>query len=82
MSDKFPLTPVEHKVIVQNTFNSSFSCKYQRSCKYEIGRPKFVFKYRVNDSNHETSYGNIIDNNDVILDDFVLQQHFKYYDHH
>ena len=47
-----------------------------------MGTPKFVFKYRINDSNHETSYGNIIDNNDVILDDFILQQHFKYYDNH
>ena len=27
MSDKFPFTAVENKVIVQNTFISSFSCK-------------------------------------------------------
>ena len=47
-----------------------------------MGTPKFVFKYRINDSNHERSYGNIIDNNDVILDNFILQQHFKYYDNH
>ena len=66
MSDKFSFTAVENKVIVQNTFNSSFSCKCQTSCKYEIGRPEFVFKYRINDNDHERSYGNIIDNNDAI----------------
>ena len=82
MSDKFPFTAVENKVIVQNTFNSSFSCKSQTSSKYEIGRPEFVFKYRVNDNYHEISYGNIIDNNDAILDNFVLQPNFKYYDNH
>ena len=37
MSDKFPFTAVENKV--QNTFNSSFSCKCQTSSKYEIARP-------------------------------------------
>ena len=76
MSEKFQFTAVENKVIVQNTFNSSFSCKCQTSCKYEIGRSKFVFKYRINDNDHERSYGNIIDNNDTILDDFVLQPNF------
>ena len=82
MSDKFPFTAVKNKVIVQNSFNSSFSCKSQTSSKYEIGRPEFVFKYRVNDNYHERSYGNIIDNNDAILDNFVLQPNFKYYDDH
>ena len=82
MNDKFPFTVVEDKVIVQNTFNSSFSCKCQTSCKYKIGRPEFVFKYRINDNDHERSYGNIFDNNDAILDDFVLQPNFKYYDNH
>ena len=80
--DKFPFTAVENKVIVQNTFNSSFSCKCQTSCKYEIGRPEFVFKYRINDNDHEMTYGNIIDNNDAKLDDFVLQPNFRYYDNH
>ena len=47
-SDKFPFTLVENKVIVQHTFNSSFSCKCE-TCKYEISRPESVFKYRVND---------------------------------
>ena len=82
MSDKFPFTAVENKVIVQNAFNSSFSCKCRRSCKHEIGRLEFVFKYRVNDNDHERSYGNIIDNNDAILHHFVLQPNFKYYDNH
>ena len=41
-------------------------------CKYEIGRPEFAFKYRINDGDHERSYGNIIDNNDAILDDLAL----------
>ena len=82
MSDKFPFTAVENKVIVQNTFNSSFSCKCQTSSKYEIGRPEFVFKYRINDNDHEKTYGNIIDNNNAILDNFVLQPNFKYYDNH
>ena len=84
MSDKFPFTLVENKVIVQNTFNSGFSCKCQTSCKYEIGtgRPKFVFKYIINGGDHERSYGNIVDNNDAILDDFVLQPNFKYYGNH
>ena len=80
MSDKFPFTVVQNKVIVQNTFNSSFSCK--KSSKYEIGRPELVFKYRINDNDHERSYGNITDNNDAILDNFVLQPNFKYYDNH
>ena len=40
-SDKFPFTLVENKMIVQNTFNSSFSCKCQ-TCRYELGRPEFV----------------------------------------
>ena len=80
MSDKFPFAAVENKV--QNTFNSSFSCKCQTSSKYEIARPEFVFKYRINDNDHERSYGNIIDNNDAILDNFVLQPNFKYYDNH
>ena len=53
MNDKFPFTAVENKVIVQNTFNSSFSCKYQTSSKYEIGGPEFVFQYRINDNDHE-----------------------------
>ena len=65
---------------VQNTFNSSFSCKCQTSCRYDIGRPVFVFKYRINGGDHERSYGNIINNNDAILDDFVFQLKFKYYD--
>ena len=82
MSDKFPFTLVENKVIVQNTFNSSFSCKCQTSCKYEIGSPEFVFKYRINDSDHEGSYGNIIESNDTILDDFVLHPNLKYYNNH
>ena len=82
MSNKFPFTLVENKVIVQNTFNSTFSCKCQTSCKYEIGRPKFVYKYRINDIDHKRSYANVIDNNDAILDDFVLQPNFKYYDNH
>ena len=82
ISDKFPVTLVENKVIVQNTFNSTFSCKCQTSCKYEIGRPGFVFKYTINDNDHERSYGNIIDNNDAILDDFVFEPNFKYNDNH
>ena len=69
-------------MIVQNTFNSNFSCKCQASCKYEIGRHEFVFKYTINDRDHERSYGNIIDNNDAILDDLVLQPNFIYYDNH
>ena len=44
MGDKFLLTPVENKKIVQNTFNSIFSWKCQTSCKYEKSRPEFVFK--------------------------------------
>ena len=47
-SVKFPFTLVENKVIVQHTFNSSFSCKCE-TCKYEIGRAESVFKYRIND---------------------------------
>ena len=82
MRDKFPFTAVENNGIVQNTFNSTFFCKYQTSCKYEIVRPEFVFKYRINDNDHERSYGNITDNNDAILDDFVLHPNFKYYDNH
>ena len=82
MSDKFPFTLVENKLIVQVTFNSSFSCKCQTSCKYEIGRPEFVFKYRINDDDHGRSHENIIDKNDVILDEFVLQPNFKHYDNH
>ena len=82
MSDKFPFTLVENEEIVQNTFNLSFSCKCQTSCKCEIGRPECVFKYSINNNDHETSYGNIIDDNDSILDDFVLQPNFKYYDNH
>ena len=63
MSDKFPFTLVENEEIVQNTFNLSFSCKCQTSRKCEIGRPECVFKYSINKNDHETSYGNIIDNN-------------------
>ena len=80
MSDKFPFTLVENKVIVQNTFNSSISCKCQ-TCKYDIGRPEFVFKYKIDGNGHERLYGNIIAYNDAILDEFVLQPNFKYYDH-
>ena len=79
MSDKFPFTLVENKVIDQNTFNSSFSGKCQTSCKYEIDRPEFAFKYRVNDSDYKRSYASIIGNNDAILDNVVLQPNFKYY---
>ena len=82
MSNKFPFALVGNKVIVQNNFNSSFSCKWQTSYKSEIGRTKFVFKYRINDNGHEKLYGNIFDNNDAMLDDFVLQPKFKYYDNH
>ena len=82
MSNQFPFALVENKVVVQDTFNSSFSCKYQTSFKYEIGRPEFVFRYRINDNGHERSYGNITDNNDAILDEFVHQTNFKYYDNH
>ena len=82
MSDKFPFTALENKVIVQNTLSSSFSCKCQTSSNYEIGRPEFASKYRINDNDHESSHGNIIDNNDAILDNFVLQPNFKYYDNH
>ena len=82
MSDKFPFIAVENKVIEQNIFNSSFSCKCQTSCKYQIDRPEFVIKYRIDDNDHERSYGNIIDNDDAKLDDFVLQPNFKYYDNH
>ena len=82
MSDKVPFTLVENKVIVQITFNSSLFCKCQTSCKYEIGRPEFVFKYRINGNHHERSYVSIIKNNDAIINDFVLQANFKYYDHH
>ena len=56
MSDKFPFTLVENKVIVQNAFNSSFSFKCRTSCKYEIARPEFVvLEYRINDNDHERS---------------------------
>ena len=82
MSDKVPFTVVENKVIVQITFNSSLFCKCQTSCKYEIGRPEFVFKYRIDDNDHEMSYVSIIKNNDAIINDFVLQANFKYYDNH
>ena len=61
---------------------SFFSWRCQTSCKHEIGRPEFVFKYRINDNDHERSYGNIIDTSDAILDDFVLQKNFKYYNNH
>ena len=37
---------------------------------------------KVNDNGHEKLYGNIFDNNDAMLDDFVLQPKFKYYDNH
>ena len=82
MSDKNSVTLVENKMIIQNTFNSSISCKCQTSCKYEKGRPEFVFKYRINENDHERSYGSITDNNDAILNDFVLQPNFQYYDNH
>ena len=82
MHDEFLFTLLGNKVMVQNAFNSSFSCKCQTSCKYKIGRPAFVFKYRINDNGHEKSYGNIIDNNDAILDEFILQPNFKYCNNH
>ena len=47
-----------------------------------MGRPEFVFKYRIDDSDHERSYGNITGNDDTVLDNFVLQPNFKYYDNH
>ena len=81
ISDKFPFTLVENKVIVQNTFSYSFSCKCHTSRKYEIGRPEFIFRYRIYDSDHERSYGSI-NNNNAMLDNFVLQPNFKYYDNH
>ena len=61
-------------------FNVFNNC--QTSCKYEIGRPEFAFKYRINDSDYKRSYGNIIGNNDAILDNVVLQPNFKYYGNH
>ena len=54
MSNKFPFIVVQNKVTVQNTFNASFSCKYQTPCKYKICRPQFVFKYRTNDNDYES----------------------------
>ena len=61
----------QRTMVVQNTFTSSFSCKCQTSCKYETGRSEFVFKYRINNNDHERSYGDIIDTNDAKLDEFV-----------
>ena len=69
-------------VIIQKTFNSSFSWKYQTWCKYEIGTSEFAFNYRINDHGHERSHGNIIDNNDTILYELLLQPNLKYYDNH
>ena len=82
MSDKFPFALLENSVLVQNVFNSSFSCKYHASYKYEIGRPELVFKGIINYNYRERSYGNIIDNNDAKLNKFVLQLNFKYYNNY
>ena len=73
MSYKFPFTLVGNKVIVENTFNSSFSCQCQTSCKYETGKPEFVFKYRINNND-----GTIIDNAIWLC----TPNNYKYYENH
>ena len=57
MSDTFLFTLLENNMIAQNIFNSIFSCKCQTSWKYEKGRTEFVFKCKINDNDHERSYG-------------------------
>ena len=47
-----------------------------------MGRPDFVLKYRINDNEHERPYGNMINNNDALLDKLVLQSNFEFYDNH
>ena len=70
-SKKFPFTTVEDKQIKKNGVNSDFHCKFRATSNFDLGDPKFRFKYLTEESNLDKSFiNNIIEENDTFINTF------------
>ena len=82
MQQKFPFHLVNDKVLVKESFNSNFNCKCKTTSDYCLGNSKYIFKYKKDCTNKDTSFANTVDINDQILNDFTINPNFKYYQNH
>ena len=80
LQHKFPFTSVDDRFLSKETFNSNFLCKCQSSTDYEQGDAKYTFSYK--NAYKDTTFNNTNDTNDQILDNFLIQPNFKFYQNH
>ena len=63
---------------MSNTFNSNFDCRCNTSSNFQLGSSKYIFQKNLDDLKKDSKF-KIIDENGTIMDDFLIQPSFKYY---
>ena len=81
LNEKFPFTFSDDKYIISNTFSSNFDCRYKILSNILLGLPKYIFQKSLDNFKKDNSF-DIIDENYTIMDDFLIQTSFKYYQNH
>lgn len=79
MKERFTLNRLVNRKIVKETFNSDLDCKCQIASNYSLGKEEFVFKYQSGDTKREKEHSSIIDEKGNMIDNFLPQPNFKYY---
>ena len=79
MKEKFPLRASDNREVVKESLISNFDCKCQNASNYSLGQTEFVFEYQSGDTKREKQ---LIDEKDNMIDNFLLQPNFKYYQNH
>ena len=79
MKEKFPLHSLDNREVVKESFISNFDFICQNASNYSQGQEEFVFKYHSGDTKREKQ---LIDEKDNMIDNFLLQPNFKYYQNH
>ena len=80
-NNKFLFTFSDDKYIMSNIFNSNFDCRGNISSNFQLCSSKYIFQNNLDNFKKDNKF-NIIDENDTIMDDFLIQPHFKYYQNH
>ena len=79
MKEKFPLHSLDNREVVKESFISNFDCICQNASNYSLGLEEFVFKYHSGDTKREKQ---LIDEKKNMIDNFLLQPNFKFYQNH
>ena len=82
MKGKFPFHSVDNMEIVSRSFNSNFSCEYQKTTNFVLESQKYILNYKGDSEETDRPYSSHIDCSDMKTDGFILQPKFKFYHTH